>query len=121
MRPARVVQKRSSEGLTPLTEHRCERALLYCRPQKFIERIDDSQSRDGRASFQFDHGGDHRSVWLDPHDVVASLEFPCREHAAVEAVTDTRVVQQFARMLRYAACREVGRRGRRDEMLNARA
>jgi hypothetical protein len=43
------------------------------------------------------------------------------EYAAVEAVSDTCVVQQFARMLRYSTGREVGRRSRRDEMLNARA
>src|ERR1700761_294350 len=98
MRPARVVQKRPGEALTPLGEHRYELASLDCRPQELVERIDDPQSRDGRASFQFDHGCDHRSVRLDAHDLVAAPEFPCREHAAVEAMSDTRMVQQLAWM-----------------------
>jgi hypothetical protein len=107
MRSARVVQKRPAERLPPVIEHRYERAALDSRAQEFIERIDNAQSFNRSVPLQFDQLCDQRPVRFDPHDVVTLLEFPCCKHAAVEAVSDTRVVHQFARVLRYATSREV--------------
>src|ERR1700677_731091 len=90
------------------------------RTQPILKQVNDAAAGDRRIDCKIGCGAeadDERTGWLHLHDLAVAFELPGSHRAARELTTQTRVVEQLARMIGAAMPVEIGRRRRGREAL----